>query len=38
MERIKLSKHMKRGDTLYTPYTDPNGLGAALSLSSWSQD
>lgn len=38
MERIKLSKHMKIGDTLYTPYTDPNGLGAALSLSSWSQD
>lgn len=38
MDRIQLSKHVKKGDTMYTPYTDPNGLGAALKLSSWSQD
>ncbi|WP_219931069.1 DUF5677 domain-containing protein [[Clostridium] innocuum] len=36
--RIELSKHVKKGDTLYTPYTDPNGLGAKLNLSSWSQN
>ena len=38
MDRIELSKHIKKGDTLYTPYTDPEGLGSALSLSSWSQN
>lgn len=38
MERIKLSKHIKKGDTLYTPYTNPEGLGAKLSLSSWSKN
>ena len=38
MERIKLSKHIKKGDTLYTPYTNPDGLGTKLSLSSWSQN
>lgn len=37
MDRIELSKHIKRGDTFYTPYTDPDGLGAGLSLSSWSK-
>ena len=38
MDRIKLSKHIKKGDTLYTPYTNPDGIGARLSLSSWSQN
>ena len=38
MDRIELSKHIKKGDTLYTPYTDPDGLGAKLSLSSWSRN
>lgn len=38
MERIKLSKHIKKGDTLYTPYTNPERLGAKLSLSSWSKN
>lgn len=38
MERIKLSKHIKKGDTLYTPYTNPEGLGAKLSLSSWAKN
>lgn len=38
MERIKLSKHIKKGDTLYTPYTNPDGFGTKLSLSSWSQN
>lgn len=38
MDRIELSKHVKKGDTLYTPYTDPNGLGASLRLSSWSKN
>jgi hypothetical protein len=38
MDKIKLSKHIKIGDTLYTPYTSPEGLGAKLSLSSWSKD
>ena len=35
MNKIELSKHIKQGDTFYTPFTDPNGLGATLSLSSW---
>ena len=38
MDRIELSKHIKRGDTFYTPYTDPDGLGAGLSLSSRSKN
>lgn len=38
MDKIKLSKHIKIGDTLYTPYTNPKGLGSVLRLSSWSQD
>lgn len=38
MKKIELSKHIKKGDTFYTPYTDPDGLGAGLSLSSWSQN
>lgn len=38
MDRIELAKHIKKGDTLYTPFTDPDGLGAGLSLSSWSQN
>ena len=35
VDKIELSKHIKQGDTFYTPYTDPNGLGATLSISSW---
>lgn len=35
MDKIELSKHIKQGDTFYTPYTAPSGLGATLSLSSW---
>lgn len=38
MDKIQLSKHVKNGDTMYTPYTDPSGLGTSLKLSSWSQD
>ena len=38
MDRIELSEHIKKGDTLYTPFTNPDGLGASLSLSSWSQN
>ena len=38
MDRIELSKHIKRGDTFYTPYTDSVGLGAGLSLASWSKN
>lgn len=37
VERIELSKHTKQGDTFYTPFTDPSGLGAILSLSSWAK-
>ena len=37
MDKIELSKHVKRGDTFYTPFTDPNGMGESLSLSSWSK-
>lgn len=37
MDKIELSKHIKQGDTFYTPYTDPNGLGATLSISSWAK-
>lgn len=36
MDRIVLSKHIKHGDTFYTPLTDPSGLGDRLKLSSWS--
>ena len=32
MDRIELSKHIKRGDT------DSDGLGAGLSLASWSKN
>ena len=38
MEKVKLSNHIKKGDTLYTPYTNPDGFGSTLSLSSWSQN
>lgn len=38
MDRIKLAKHIKKGDTLYTPFTAPDSLGSGLSLSSWSQN
>lgn len=37
MDRIKLINHVKQGDTFYTPYTNPKGMGAALSISSWSR-
>lgn len=37
MEKIKLASHVKRGDTFYTPLTDPEGIGDKLSLSSWSK-
>lgn len=37
MDRIKLTNHVKQGDTFYTPYTDPKGFGASLSISSWSR-
>lgn len=37
VEKIKLSKHIKQGDTFYTPFTDPSGLGATLHLSSWAK-
>ncbi len=37
MDKIELSKHKKQGDTLYTPFTSPSGLGAKLSLSSWAR-
>lgn len=38
MEKIKLANHIKRGDTFHTPFTDPNGLGASFTLSSWSKN
>lgn len=38
MDRVQLSKHVKAGDTLYTPYTDPKGIGATLSISSWARN
>lgn len=37
MKSIELSKHIKQGDTFYTPFTDPNGLGSTLNLSSWAR-
>lgn len=37
MDKIKLSNHIQHKDTFYTPLTDPEGMGASLSLSSWSQ-
>lgn len=37
MDKIKLSEHIQHKDTFYTPLTDPEGMGASLSLSSWSQ-
>ena len=37
MDKIELSKHEKQGDTFYTPFTSPSGLGAKLSLSSWAR-
>lgn len=37
MDKIKLSEHIKYKDTFYTPFTDPKGMGASLSLSSWSK-
>lgn len=37
MDRIELSKHIQQGDTFYTPFTNPQGLGATLSLSSWAK-
>lgn len=37
MDRIELSNHIKQGDTFYTPFTDPSGIGATLSLSSWTK-
>ena len=36
MDRIKLTSHVKKGDTLYTPYTEPDGLGKSLRINSWS--
>ena len=36
MERIGLAKHIKHGDTFYTPLTDPERFGANLKLTSWS--
>ena len=37
MDRIKLTSHVKKGDTLYTPYTVPDGLGKSLRITSWSK-
>lgn len=37
VDKIELSKHIKHGDTFYTPFTDPSGLGAALCLSNWAK-
>lgn len=37
MDKIELSKHVKQGDTFYTPFTSPNGLGDVLCLSSWAR-
>lgn len=37
VDKIELSKHIKHGDTFYTPFTDPSGLGATLCLSSWAK-
>ena len=37
MDKIELSKHEKQGDTFYTPFTSPSGLGSKLSLSSWAR-
>ena len=34
MDRIKLTSHVKKGDTLYTPYTEPDGLGKSLRITS----
>lgn len=38
MDKIKLSEHVKKGDTFYTCFTNPDGLGSTLRLSSWSQN
>ena len=37
VDKIELSKHVRQGDTFYTPFTDPSGLGATLRLSSWAK-
>lgn len=37
MEKLELSKHIKQGDTFYTPFTSPKGLGSILNLSSWAR-
>lgn len=37
VDKIELSKHVKQGDTFYTPFTDPNGIGSILRLSSWAK-
>ena len=37
MEKLELSKHIKQGDTFYTPFTSPKGLGFILNLSSWAR-
>ena len=38
MDRIKLKDHVKKGDTFYTCFTNPDELGQALNLSSWSRE
>lgn len=38
MDKIKLKDHVKKGDTFYTCFTNPDELGQALNLSSWSRE
>ena len=38
MDKIKLKDHVKKGDTFYTFFTNPDELGQALNLSSWSRE
>ena len=38
MKQLKLSEHIKNGDTLFTPFTNPDALGKSLSLTSWARD
>lgn len=38
MQKAKLKEHIKNGDTLYTIWTNPSGMGHLLSLTNWAKD
>lgn len=38
MDSIKLKDHVKKGDTFFTCFTNPDEMGKALNLSSWSRE